>query len=93
MSQQASLSYFPFGNKYGLIEHDSEFQNFWPWYFNYGFCTNEFKWPAVEKVKGVRNYEKGDTIRNQFDKWNIPLSGNTVLWEVYGKAIPKEKRV
>ena len=57
---------FPFGNKYGYWEHDSEFPNFWPWYFNYGFITNEIKWAAIEKQEGIRKYERGDEIIEQF---------------------------
>ena len=47
------------------------------------------KWAAIEKVKGVRDYTKGDQIREKFDSWNIPLSGNTLLWEVDHKATPQ----
>lgn len=47
------------------------------------------KWAATEKVKGVRDYTKGDQIRAKFDSWNIPLSGNTLLWEVDHKATPQ----
>ena len=53
------------------------------------YCTNEMKWAATEKVKGVRDYTKGDQIRAKFDSWNIPLSGNTLLWEVDHKATPQ----
>ena len=73
---------FPFGNKYGYWEHDSEFNDFWPWYFNYGFITNEIKWAAVEKVQGVRDFKRGDEIIDQFEEWGVPMSGNTLLWEV-----------
>ena len=38
------------------------------------YCTNEMKWAATEKVKGVRDYTKGDKIRDLFDEWKIPLS-------------------
>ena len=47
------------------------------------------KWAATEKVKGVRDYTKGDQIRAKFDSWDIPLSGNTLLWEVDHKATPQ----
>ena len=47
------------------------------------------KWAATEKVKGTRDYTKGDQIRAKFDSWNIPLSGNTLLWEVDHKATPQ----
>ena len=53
------------------------------------YCTNEMKWQATERVKGVRDYTKGDQIRAKFDSWNIPLSGNTLLWEVDHKATPQ----
>ena len=46
------------------------------------------KWQAVEKVRGVRDYTKGDTIRAHFDAKGIPLSGNTLIWEVPDKATP-----
>ena len=79
---------FPFGAKFGMDQFD-EIQQEWKYYFNYGYCTNEMKWAATEKVKGQRDYTKGDKIRNLFDSWNIPLSGNTLLWEVNHKATPQ----
>jgi hypothetical protein len=36
-----------------------DYKNYFPWYFNYGFITNEMKWQAVERIKGVRDYTKG----------------------------------
>ena len=89
MEIKMTKNHFKFGNKFGSPEFESEYPNFWPYYFNMGFCVNEMKWAAVEKVKGVRDYSKGDAIRAQFDEWNLPLHGNTLLWEVRGQATPK----
>ena len=78
---------FPFGGKFGMDQYNNA-RDEWAYYFNYGYCTNEMKWQATEKVKGVRDYKNGDRIRELFDNWNIPLSGNTLLWEVDNKATP-----
>ena len=86
-------NHFPFGNKYGMWEHESDFPSYWRDYFDYGYCTNKMKWAAVEKKEGVRDFTKGDVIRGQFDSWEIPLSGNTLLWEVekwLGGGHPKD---
>ena len=40
------------------------------------------KWASTEKVQGTYTFEKADEIRALFDSWNIPLSGNTIFWEV-----------
>ena len=82
---------YPFGGKFGWDQYQGYMggiQNEWPYYFNYGYCTNEMKWQATEKVKGTRDYTRGDAIRALFDEWGIPLSGNTLLWEVPDKATP-----
>ena len=88
---------YPFGGKFGWDQYaldgingtmDTGIQDEWKYYFNYGYCTNEMKWQATERVKGIRDYTKGDAIRELFDEWNIPLSGNTLLWEVPNKATP-----
>ena len=44
---------------------------------------------ATEQVRGVRDYTHGDNTRALFDEWGIPLSGNTLLWEVPDKATPQ----
>ena len=80
-------NHFPFGGKFGMDQYKNA-QEEWKHYFNYGYCTNEMKWQATEKEKGVRVYTNGDKIRELFDEWNIPLSGNTLLWEVDNKATP-----
>ena len=54
----------------------------WRYLFNYGYCTNAMKWAATEKVQGTYTFETADEIRALFDTWNIPLSGNTIFWEV-----------
>ena len=54
---------FPFGNKFGWWEYQSEYTDFWRWYFNFGFITNEIKWAAVEQTEGNRDYAKADELR------------------------------
>ena len=54
----------------------------WKYLFNYGYCTNAMKWAATEKTQGTYTFETADEIRGIFDTWNIPLSGNTIFWEV-----------
>ena len=49
---------FPFGAKFGWDQFE-DIQQEWKYYFNYGYCTNEMKWAATEKVKGIRDYTKG----------------------------------
>ena len=65
---------FPFGGKFGIAQYNDIAED-WKYYFNYGYCTNEMKWQATEKVRGVRDYTNGDNIRTLFDDWGIPLSG------------------
>ena len=83
---------YPFGGKFGRDQYElyppGGIQEEWKYYFNYGYCTNEMKWQATERVKGVRDYTRGMAIRELFDSWGIPLSGNTLLWEVPDKATP-----
>ena len=33
-------------------------------------------------MQGEFTWEMGDSIRARFDEWGIPLSGNTIFWEV-----------
>ena len=40
------------------------------------------KWAATERVQSTYTFETADEIRALFDTWNIPLSGNTIFWEV-----------
>lgn len=40
------------------------------------------KWYHVEKNKGIYDWTRGDAISDLFENWKIPLSGNTILWEV-----------
>lgn len=81
MSMKIRENKFPFGNKFGWWEYQSEYTDFWRWYFNFGFITNEIKWAAVEQSEGVRDYTKADELRQQFADWGVPVSGNTVFWE------------
>ncbi|CAG5094234.1 Oidioi.mRNA.OKI2018_I69.XSR.g13373.t1.cds [Oikopleura dioica] len=60
------LSYeYPWGSKWNweCEEVVPDYKNYFPWYFNYGFITNEMKWQAVERIKGVRDYTKGRDAR------------------------------
>ena len=42
-------NHFPFGGKFGMDQYKNA-QSEWKYYFNYGYCTNEMKWQATEKV-------------------------------------------
>ena len=40
---------YPFGGKFGKAQY-TDIPDEWKYYFNYGYCTNEMKWQATEKV-------------------------------------------
>ena len=45
------------------------------------FATTQTKWNRVEPERGDRIYDKMDEIVEYFNRMDIPISGNTLLWE------------
>lgn len=75
-------SEFGWGGRYSAWAEGTILDDIFPYYFNQGFCVNEFKWQVVEKEEGVRDFTIGDRIADRFENWGVPLSGNTIFWEV-----------
>jgi len=71
---------FPFG---GRMNSDlfADFQEEWKYYFNYGFATVQTKWKRVEPERGDREFGAMDELVAKFNEWNIPISGDHLLWE------------
>ena len=74
---------FYFGSKFGRWGIDTEYEDFFPWYFNYGFVTNEMAWNNLEKVQGVMDFSEANKFRNLFLNWDIPYSGNIGIRNFY----------
>ena len=56
-------SKFGWGGRYSAWAFDTVLDQTFPYFFNQGFCVNEFKWQVVEKTEGVRDYTNGDIVR------------------------------
>ena len=64
-------SKFGWGGRYSAWAFDTVLDQTFPYFFNQGFCVNEFKWQVVEKTKGVRDYTNGDRVSTEYTP--IPL--------------------
>ncbi len=63
-------------------EDIARFKEIFVKYFNAGVIENSFKWPEMERQRGLVNYAPVDAMLAWADKEGIPLRGHCIYWGI-----------